>query len=212
MNNLIELKKGVGQLPDTSPLELIRSKAIREVRQNSNLSDRDKDFIIREINFLIGYERLKRLKKTVYEQKKEELAMIQALEDKRREMTQRAIRHRIQMREEIEAARRGLLLKRVQLQVESAKLYLEVLEMIKKTEPLDDGKQGAKKMKEELLKIKLKSKIRRAIQQECIKELEETVLRRANFLRRVREQFPDMEEEIIDAYDQRYYNAGHVKN
>lgn len=178
----------------TASLEILRNKALEQIRKNESLSSEQRAAAVRELHFLIEHERLRRLK-----------LIVQQWEEERNEYRYRRAIRRRQVLNQLAIEQRETARTIARINRDIIRYRLEIIEQIRKLRPKDELHQFIRRAQAEMIKLKLQRRYARARQQAIARELRDAVIRRARFLKMVREKYPDLEEELMDDYDRREF-------
>ena len=185
------------QLVAATSLEVLRRDAESRIDQNATLTLRDKQLAKRELEFLLEYERLRRLRRAVYQWKSE-----------RREELYRIIVRREEVQNQVRLSRAETAREVARLNHEIVQWKLDTVERIRRLRPKDDFAAHVRQARLGLLKLKLQQIMARRREEYLADSIDSQVLRRGRFLLRVREQYPDMADELIDYYDRLQFEHG----
>jgi len=212
MNYLEKLPKhDLDKIEDNS-LALKVNDLIQNISSDGSMSSDDKKEIIRELKFLQNYGRLVRVMQLKFNWEEEKLNLLRRYLSKKHQIVSEAVRNRQKLKNELAMDRMETIQRIRDKQSAFLKERIELYAVLKKLKSSGQSNSDTSKAEQELHRINLRSKIRRAMQQEAEKELQERVLRRNDFLKNVRDNFPDLEEEIMEEYDRQIYQAGHAKH
>jgi len=176
-----------------SSIETIRGELTHRIQSNDILTAEQKSAALEELDSLLEYEKYRRMLTMIYQLKQDSRDRINSERDRVRLRREFLIRKRQEQKHE-------LLLNRKETALRIAKINADIGKL-RPQSPID---KDLKRAHGELNKIRLKSRLRRVLQDEAEKELRNRIERKAQFLRKVRHQFPDMEEELMDEYERQH--------
>jgi len=186
-----ELKLGTGSL------EILRIEALTRIHSSMNLTRRQKRAVAKELHYLVEYERLRRLRRAVWEWQDEKT-------EKQFERTRRQNQMRNTLR--IESRQATLELAKINKQILECKL--QCIDMIRSRQDDYQLNTYIRKAKAELVKIDTQKQLTKARQQMLADGLSDQVIHRAKFQQMAEKNFPDMAEELTDFYDQQMFQQG----
>ena len=193
MNLPIDHELTTESIISNSSIETIRNELTNRVQSNDNLTEDQQSTAVEELDVLLEYEKYRRMLTMIYQLRRDSRDRINNERDRIRLRRESLISKRQEHRHE-------LLLNRKKTVLQIAKINSD----IGKFQPQLQVDKDLKRANSELNKIKLKSRLRRALQDEAEKELRNRVMRKAQFLKKVRQQFPNMEEELMDEYERQH--------
>jgi hypothetical protein len=195
MNNLPVIHEtGVELSLGTASLEEIRNKALRNIEADPTLPEYRKQAVIRELDFLIKLERLRRLRKFAFQWAEEKEAFRNSIFSKR-----------IELANNIRLAVKQTDLQIAQLNREILNCKLDVIERIRRLRPKDDSAAYLKKAALELQKLRLQKLIMQAREDMFHQNLTDRTLNRQKFYDRVRKLYPDVADDLMDYYDRQVF-------
>lgn len=181
-----------------SSIETIRGELTHRIQSSDILTAEQQSVALEEMDVLLEYEKYRRMLTMIYQLKQDSRERINGTRDRIRFRREFLIRKRQEQKQE-------LLLSRKEATLRIAKINAE----LRKLRPQPPVDKDLKRTQDELNKIKLRGRKRRASQEQVEKELRDRVERKAQFLIKVRQKFPDMEDELMDEYDRQMYESGH---
>lgn len=193
MNLPINHELSIEGIISSSSIETIRGELAYRIQSNDKLSAEQQSAVLEELDVLLEYEKYRRMLTMIYQLKQDSRDRLNNERDRIRLRRESLISKRQEHRHE-------LLFNRKKAALRIAKINAD----IGKFRPQLQVDKDLKRTHGELNKIKLKSRLRRALQDEAEKELRNRVMRKAQFLKKVRQQFPDMEEELMDEYEKHH--------
>jgi hypothetical protein len=195
MNDLVVSNdSGVEQTLGTASLEEIRNKAFRNIESNPILTDYQKNTIIKELDFLIEHERLRRLRKFAFQWAEEKEVFQNGM-----------LLRRIELDNGIRVSRKQTALKIAQLNKDILDCKLDVIERIRKLRPKDDSAAYLKKAALELQKLRFQKIIMKAKEDMFHQNLTDRALSRQRFYEKVKKLYPDMADDLMEYYDRQVF-------
>ncbi len=203
----IKHEMSVKNILNSASIEKLRYDFMARIEVNESFSEDQKDAMVQELDFLLQFEKYRRMLRMIYLIKEEKREYENRIYEQQRLRRVNVYKARQELKHETALNRKETALKIAKLNEEIANCKMTVLERLDKIgshAPID---KDLRKAKGELNRIKLQSKLRRTLQDEAEKELRDRVIRKAQFQKQVKQQFPDMEEELMDEYDRQMYNS-----
>jgi len=195
MNNLTETNRiGAELLLGTPVLEGIRNRTELKIVSNPILSEDQIKSALKELDFLIEYERLHRLRQFAFR-------WIEGKEAFHNEL----ILSRVELANEIRISRKQAALKIAKINREIANCRLDLMERIKKLHPKDDSSLYIKKAHSELQKLRFQKIIMREKEEIFHENLANRTLNRHKFYDKVKKLYPDMVDELMEYYDRQVF-------
>lgn len=207
MNLPIKHEMSVDVIFNNVSIEKLRNDFMARIETSETYSKDQKDAMVQELNFLLQFEKYRRMLRMIYLIKEEKREYRNRIYERQRLRRANAYKARRELKHETTLNRKETALKIAKLNEEIANCKMAVLERLDKIGSYAPIDKDLRKAKSELNRIKLRSKLRRTIQDEAEKELRDRVIRKAQFQKQVKHQFPDMEEELMDEYDRQLYNS-----
>lgn len=201
MNLPIKHDLSVEYFLNKSSIESIRNELTLKIESNDNLTEDQKENALGEMDLLLRYEKYRRMLRMIYQLRDERRDRFNNMCDQIRLRREYLTKKRQEFKHE-------LLLNRKDTILHIAKADAE----LRKLNPESKNRKITMHANDELNKIRLKGRLRRAIQEENEKELRSRVFQKAQFLQKVRKHFPDLEEELMDEYDRQMYDSGRDNN
>jgi hypothetical protein len=194
MNLPVQYRRSAGGNLGTSTLEVVRARALAKIQGDEMLSPEQRAMAIRELDFLIEYERFRRLRTAVYQWR-----------DERREWLLSHISRQHEVLNRLAIARKETALTVARMNREIIMYKLEILQELRKLRPQNELDSYIRKARTDLVKLHLQRRHAKARRRILSQSITEQVLDRAEFLRKVRDKYPDLEEELMDDYDKREF-------
>lgn len=201
MNFPIEHGLSTQGILGNSSIEAIRNELTNKIETNDCLDEEQKDNALEELDLLLLYEKYRRMLRMIYQLKAERMDHMNNMRDRVRS------RHHL-ITEKRQEHKHRLLLNRKETILRIAQIDSELYKL-KPQRPEDKDKR---KINDELNRIKNRARMRRESQAEVERELRDRVIRKAQFLQKVRKHFPDLEEEMMDEYDRQMYDSDRGNN
>lgn len=178
----------------TAFLENIRNNALRNIESDPTLPERRKQALIRELDFLIEHERLRRLRKFVFQWVEEREAFRTGI-----------LQRRIELANNVRLSMKQTALKIAQLNKDIANCKLDVIERIRRMRPKNESEAYLKKAALELQKLKFQKAILQAKEEMLHENLTNRAFNRQKFHEKVRKLYPDMADEMMEYYDRQVF-------
>jgi len=178
----------------TVSLEVLRNKALRNIEEDASLSVQQKLMAIKELDFLLEYERLRRLRNSAYQ-----------WEEERREHRYRMAQRHQEMTIKLAIERKETVLRIAEINRDITACKLRIIEDFKKLKPKDESLNHVRQLKKDLSRLQLQKRIAQAHENSFHQNLTERVANRARFIKQVRREYPDLAEELVDFYDQQVF-------
>lgn len=178
------------------PLALLRAD-MRIRIAGSHLSVHDKQAALNELDYLVRYEQLRRLRTAVWQWKDERRERRYRMRSQREEFVIGAALNRQRARAEIAECRARIVHSR-----------LDIIERVRKLAPREESRSMIAKARRDMLRHQLASQMARNSRRHLQEELADMIAARGRFLRRVRQEFPEMEDELMDKYDSQLFQRG----
>lgn len=180
-------------------LVMLRAEALDCIKNDVRLTPELKLAAIRELDFLLEYERLRRVRIAHRKFRDEERELVYQALIRRQEVVNLIRLAQAQTARAIEEIKRDI-----------AHWRIEVEARLQRLRPKDEV---LKQARNELVKLQLQHRLERLREQHLFRGLEEQTMKRAALVEKVRNDFPDLAEELIDHYDQlSYQSAGRRKS
>jgi hypothetical protein len=191
MKSLINHETDAEQLLGTASLEMLRNRALEKISKDESLSEQQKTMAVRELDFLLEYERLRRLRQAAWQWR-----------DEKRERRYRNAIKKQQVFNQMMLDQKSTDLEIAEINRKIIRIKLDVMTELRKLKPKPTQNADIKKARNEMLKLKIRSKMARAMQRDFAEGISDLALYRARFLKKVQEEFPDSADLIIDNFDQ----------
>ncbi len=193
MNLPINHELSTESIISNSSIETIRNEMTHRIQSSETLTEEQQSAALEELNVLLEYEKYRRMLTMIYQLKQDSQNRIDATRDRVRQRREYLTRKRQEQKHE-------LLLNRKETALRIARINAD----IGKLRPQLPADKDLRRARGELNKIRSQGRLRRSLQEESEKELRGRVMRKAQFLKKVRQEFPDMEEELMDEYDRQH--------
>lgn|GEM_PF-6675322 len=174
-------------------LEVLRAKLAKKI-ESEKLTRKERRRAIREMNFLIDYARMRRVRTAVWQ-----------WQDEATEHDYHLAIRRQQVVNQLVLERKRLMVSLGEMDAKIAETRIGVMEQMNKLTPKDERQSLIDSARKELLRLKLRRNLSRQSRREAEDELAEQTLARARFQKIVRQDFPELEDEIMDDYDRRAF-------
>ncbi|MBI5037736.1 MAG: hypothetical protein HZC01_03495 [Candidatus Kerfeldbacteria bacterium] len=174
-------------------LVMLRAEALDCIKNDMRLTPQLKVAAIRELDFLLEYERLRRVRIAHRKFREEERELVYQALIRRQEVVNLIRLAQAQTARAIEEIKRDIAHWRIEVKVQLQRLR-----------PKDEV---LKQARNEILKLKLKHRLEQMREQELHRSLEEQTLKRAALMGKVQRDFPDLAEELVERYDQMAYQS-----
>jgi hypothetical protein len=197
VNTLTEHRSSAELLLGTASLEELRNKALQKIEAKEHLTETQKKSLVKELDFLLEYERLRRLRRVVWQ-----------WHDEKRDRHYNNLKVKVELLNELLIGRKKTALEVARLDSEMLKIRLEMFEKIRKLRPQNDNRRYLRNAERDFLKLKLQQRYSKLRERHLVETLENRIIRRTNFLKKVRANFPDLEEELMAQYDRQMYEIG----
>lgn len=172
---------------------MLRAEALDCIKNDMRLTPQLKVAAIRELDFLLEYERLRRVRIAHRKFREEERELVYQALIRRQEVVNLIRLAQAQTARAIEEIKRDIAHWRIEVKVQLQRLR-----------PKDEV---LKQARNEILKLKLKHRLEQMREQELHRSLEEQTLKRAALMGKVQRDFPDLAEELVERYDQMAYQS-----
>lgn len=197
MKLMVKHQTSAEQLLGTVSLESLRIQLQRKINDNPDLSKKQRKQVLAELDFLIEYERLRRLKMAVHQWEREEQSHKLELLKNRVELVNKL---------RIARAKSNRLVAKMHSDAANLKLgMVEKLLALKKKYANASQTDGAAK---ELENLRIRDTIARKKEEAFHANISRRTVNRARFVKMVEKEYPDMADELIDHYDRQLFNAG----
>ncbi len=197
MKLMVKHQTSAEQLLGTVSLESLKIQLQRKINDNPDLNKKQRKRVLRELDFLIEYERLRRLKMAVHQWEREEQSHTLDLLKSRVEIVNKL---------RIARAKSDRLVAKMHSDTANLRLVMvEKLLALKKKHANSCQTNGAAK---ELENLRIRDEIARKKEEAFHANISRRTLNRARFIKMVETDFPDMADELIDHYDKQLFNAG----
>jgi hypothetical protein len=175
------------------PTEVQKRQLVDEIN-NSNCSPQEKERCFREIDFMFSYARLVRLRRAIWH-----------WQDERREHCEAVLSSRHEVLNQLMMEHNRVFAGVHRTRIEIAAKHIALRERARTLKPKNRAQEMSERARLELLNLKLRSRVSLEKRRTMDYELENRVVARARFQQRVHQEFPDLEEEMMDEYDRRFY-------
>ena len=187
------------ELVNAGSLEVLRAQTTKNIQKNIELSSKQKEKAIQELNFLVDAERARRQRQLAF----------QWNEERREYVFKQALRYQ-EVESQLKLSRARTARAVARLNRDAARCKLEIIVAIRKLRPRENSDSRIHRAKDEIYKLQLQETLARRREAALGHRLEQQVLRRAAFMKKVRKHSPDLEDELVDHYDQlQFQNASH---
>ncbi|OGC95069.1 MAG: hypothetical protein A2W25_04690 [candidate division Zixibacteria bacterium RBG_16_53_22] len=195
MNELVTTHNGEAeQSLGFASLEEVRSRAIRGVESNPELSRWQKRAMTEEINFLTEHERLHRLRRFAFQ-----------WIDERLTLRNRLVLKRIELANAIRVSNRQTALQIAQIDKDILSCKLDLIERLKNIQSKGNSVRSAQGILSELEKLQFQRILMKAKENLFHQNLADRTLNRLKFMDKVRKEYPDMADELIEHYDRQVF-------
>lgn len=178
----------------TVSLETLKNRALKILDDNEAMTTHQKVRTQREIEFLLECERFNRLRRLVYQ-----------LHDEKQDRTYKRILNHQTFLHQLQVGRKETALAISKIEREIVKCKLDVIERARSLMPKRELHEHMKKLQDDFRKLRIHQKYQRARQGMLSQEIAEQAIRRAQFIRRIRKHFPDLEDELLESYDKQVF-------
>lgn len=192
----VKHETSAGQLLGTASLEMVRSNLRRQIKNNVNLSYVERRRVLRELDFLIEYERMRRYRQAVHKWQRECLEYKLELLQKHCETV-----------DQLRIARAKTEQTEARIRCEIVDLKLATIEKAMVLRKKYDSIHERDKELRELDNVVIRDRIAKRKEEILNSQIARRALNRAHFIKKVEEQFPDMAEELTDYYDQQVFSS-----
>ncbi len=193
MNPPINHELSTESIISNSSIETIRNELTHRIQSNDILTAEQQSAALEEMNVLLEYEKFRRTLTMIYQLRQDSRDRINNARDQVRLRRENLISKR--QEHELE-----LLLNRKETALRIAKINAE----IDRFQPQRPADKELKRADGELNKIRLRGRLQRSVQEEAEKALRGRVMRKAQFLKKVRQDFSDLEGELMDEYERQH--------
>ncbi len=191
----VKVENGAELMLGTGSLELVRARVSHLVTQRTDLTPRDRERILTELNELIASERERRL---CLARRQLEIETLEHRVACLRTKVQVACETRLQIasvEQDIARQRRET----IHSNLDIAERILALRDKYKPPPPKRD------EYVEELSRMRKKHLLSEEREATLLKSITERAMKRAAFVKNAQEQYPDLAEELIDYYDQQMF-------
>ncbi len=188
----------------TTSLEMVRGRLLGEIKNNPDLSRRQRKRIIAELDFLIENEQSRRKQMAVHQWQREELEHRLVIAEKYEAICQKyaAIVSKLRLLK----ARTHRAVARYER--DSTMCRLEVIERLLQIKDKYKSVEKQDEQLKELSRIRRQLEVSEAKEQAILESIAKRALSRAAFIKMVNEKFPDMADELLEFYDQQLFQQG----
>jgi hypothetical protein len=195
MNDLPVIRDNVAeQALGFASLEEVRARAVSVIESNPELSTWQKRAITKEINFLTERERLLRLRRFAFQ-----------WIDEQQTMRNRHVQRRIELVNAIRVSNRQTALQIAQIDKDILSCKLDLIERLKNIQSKGDSVRSAQAILSELEKLQFQRILMKAKENLFHQNLADRTLNRQKFMDKVRKEYPDMADELIEHYDRQVF-------
>ena len=178
----------------TASLELVRSNLERDIQENDDLTFEQQRNVLKELDFLIAFERIRRIKLAINQWQLEALQHESVVLQQRQDIENKLRIAQAQTDKVIASLKQDI-----------SNLTLDRIEraLTIKRKLLDTREAGS--MQNNLEKLKVEQLFAKKKEEAFHKLIAERAWNRAKFIKLVQDEFPDMADDMVEFYDDQVF-------